>query len=186
MTTERSNWFISRNLRWTSQALAFAKARQRVHGGRAWNAMQELSDDVGQCFALYFNSTIGAIVRTAYGQSTQHGRATIQVGAIGGLPCPDFAADTPAAQHARDVAAQHFDTLAGLELSPFAYCFRDSNRHQIDLVVAAMLGLNPADSAVHEMLEHYRLLFSSEPNVNGRQKSIVRALDSYRAVGRES
>lgn len=42
-----------------------------------------------------------------------------------------------------------------------------------------MLGLDPADSVVHEMLEHYRLLFSSEPNVNGRQKSIVRALEQY-------
>ncbi len=64
-----------------------------------------------------------------------------------------------------------------MELQPFAYCFRDTNRHQIDLVVAEMLGLDPADTAVHEMLEHYRLLFSSEPNVNGRQRSIVNALE---------
>ena len=179
MALERSSWFISRNLRWTSQAIAIAKTRQRVHGGRAWNDLQDLSDDIGQCLALYFNSTFGAIVRTAYGQSTQSGRATIQVGAIGGLPCPDFAADTPDAQHARDVADQYFDALAWMELQPFAYCFRDSNRHQIDLVVAEMLGLDPADTAVHEMLEHYRLLFSSEPNVNGRQKSIVKALEQH-------
>ena len=69
--------------------------------------------------------------------------------------------------------------LASTELQPFAYCFRDTNRHQIDLVVAEMLGIDPAGTAVREMLEHYRLLFSSEPNVNGRQKSIVKALEQY-------
>ena len=42
-----------------------------------------------------------------------------------------------------------------------------------------MLGLDPAAATIRDMLEHYRLLFSSEPNVNGRQKSIVTALDSY-------
>ena len=66
-----------------------------------------------------------------------------------------------------------------MELQSFTYYFRDTNRHQIDLVVAEMLGQDPANSAVQEMLEHYRLLFSSEPNVNGRQKSIVKALEQY-------
>ena len=47
-----------------------------------------------------------------------------------------------------------------------------------------MLGLDPA-AAIHDMLECGRL-FASEPNVNGRQKSIVRALDSYRKRKRES
>lgn len=176
---QRSKWFVNRNLRLTSQATAIAKTETTTHGGRSWNALQDLPDDIGQCLALYCNSTFGAIVRNAYGQSTHPGRATIQIGAIGGLPCPDFAADTPAAQHARNIATRYFDTLASLELQPFAYCFRDTNRHQIDLVVAEMLGLDPADSAVQEMLEHYRLLFSSEPNVNGRQKSIVKALEQY-------
>ena len=88
MTTERSNWFISRNLRWTSQALAFARTRQRVHGGRAWNALQELSDDIGQCLAPYFNSTFGAIVRTAYGQSTQQAVPQSKSGPSAGYRAP--------------------------------------------------------------------------------------------------
>ena len=183
---QRSNWFIGRNLRWTSQAIVIANTRQRVHGGNGWNALQDLSDEIGTCIALYFNSTFGVIVRSAYGQSTHPGRAQIQINAIAGLPCPDFAVDTPAAQHARDIAARYFDTLASMELQPFAYCFRDTNRHQIDLVVAEMLGLDPAAAAIRDMLEYYRLLFCSEPNVNGRQKSIVRALDSYRQQERES
>lgn len=180
MVQSRSHWFLSRNLRWTSQAIAVANTAKLVHGGRAWNAMQELSSEVGQCIALYYNSVFGAIVRNAYGQSTQAGRATIQVGSIPGLPCPAFHADTPEAQRAREIAGQHFDELSRLPLEPFAYCFRDTNRHQIDSVAAEMLGLDSEDQALQGMLAHYRVLFASEPNVNGRQKSILAALEEYR------
>lgn len=180
MVQSRSHWFLSRNMRWTSQAIAAAGTVRLTHGGRAWNAMQGLSNEAGQCIALYYNSVFGAIVRNAYGQSTQAGRATIQVGAIPGLPCPAFQADTPDAQRARDIAGQHFDELSRLTLEPFAYCFSDANRHRIDSVVAEMLGLDPQDPAIQEMLAHYRLLFASEPNVNGRQKSIIAALESHR------
>ena len=181
MVQSRGLWFLSRNLRWTSQATAVVKTTKRVHGGRAWNAMQELSNGVGQCMALYYNSTFGAIARSSYGQSTQAGRATIQVKAIEGLPCPAFHTDTPDAEHARDIANRNFDRLSKLSLEPFAYCFRDANRHEIDSVVAEMLGLDSKDQAIQEMQAHYRLLFASEPNVNGRQKSIITALESYKA-----
>lgn len=180
MAQRRSQWFLSRNMRWTSQAIALANTARLVHGGRAWNAMQGLSDETGQCIALYYNSAFGAIVRNAYGQSTQAGRATIQVGAIPGLPCPAFHSDTPEAQRAREIAGQHFDELSRLPLDPFAYCFRDANRHRIDLVVAEMLGLDPSDTGVRDMLAYYRLLFAGEPNVNGRQKSILAALEECR------
>ena len=180
MVLGRSNWFLSRNIRWTSQAVAAASIPTLAHGGRAWNAMQGLSNSVAQCLALYYNSTFGAIVRTAYGQSTQAGRAPIQIGSIPGLPCPAFHADTPEAQRARDIANRNFGKLSRLPLEPFAYCFRDASRHKIDLAVAEMLGLDPGDAAIREMLEHYRLLFASEPNVNGRQKSILAALESHR------
>ncbi len=179
MVEKRGRWFISRNLRWTSQALAFAHTRNENHGGRAWNAIQDISDEAGRCAALFYNSVFGAIVRQVYGQSTQPGRATMQVGAINGIPCPDFGADTPAARRARDIAAARFESCSELDLEPFAYCFRDENRHEIDSVVAEMLGLNPADAGVQAMLAHYRLLFAKEPNVNGRQKKILSALVSF-------
>ena len=179
MVKNRSKWFISRNLRWTSQATAVSRTTKPAHGGRAWNAMQKVSDNAGQCIALYYNSTIGAIVRNAYGQSTQAGRAPIQIGSIPGLPYPAFHADTPEAQRARDIANRNFGQLSCLPLEPFAYCFRDTNRHKIDSVVAEMLGLDPQDEAVKEMLAYYRLLFASEPNVNGRQKKIMEALENH-------
>ena len=180
MAASRSVWFVNRNIRWTSQATAVAKSAYPIHGGRSWNALQNMDEAVGRCVALYLNSIFGAIVRNAYGQSTHPGRAPIQVGAIAGLPCPDFAADTPAAQRARTIAGQRFDQLAALPLEPFAYCFRDAGRHKIDAAVADMLGIDATDETVAEMLASYRLAFAGEPNVNGRQKPIVAALAKYR------
>ena len=177
MVQSRSLWFLSRNLRWTSQTTAVVRTAKLAHGGRAWNAMQGLSNAVGQCMALYYNSTFGAIVRSSYGQSTQAGRAPIQVGSIAGLPCPAFHADTTAAANARSTANKYFNSLSKKELQSFAYCFRDKNRHEIDSVVAEMMGLDSKDQSIQEMLAHYRLLFASEPNVNGRQKSILKAIE---------
>ena len=179
MVRKRSRWFLSRNMRWTSQAVVVVKTPRAAHGGRAWNALQEISDEVGQCIALYYNSVFGAAVRNSYGQSAQAGRATIQVGAIAGLPCPAFHADTEEARRARELGQQHFSRLSKLKLEPFSYCFRDKNRHEIDSVVAEMLGLDPNDESVQEMLDHYRGLFAGEPSVNGRQTSIIRAIEDH-------
>lgn len=179
MVQTRSQWFLSRNLRWTSQALAMVRTTKPVHGGRAWNAIQRLEDDIGQCIALYYNSIFGAIVRNAYGQSTQAGRAPIQIGAIAGLPCPNFGGDTPASIHARAVADRHFLELSTKPLQPFAYCFSDKHRHAIDSVVAEMLGLNSDDEAVQELLRHYRGLFTREPSVHGRQRRILKAIEKH-------
>ena len=179
MVEKRSQWFVSRNLRWTSQSVAFAKTNNAVHGGNAWNAIQGLADSHGACLTLFYNSIFGAITRQAYAQSTQPGRAMVHVKAIDGLPCPNFGADTPEADRARRIAGMWFDSLSDLELEPFAYCFRDENRHQIDSTVAEMLGLNPNDPDVKAMLAHYRLLFASEPNVNGRNRNILAALKQF-------
>ncbi len=181
VTPRRSHWFIKRDLRWTSQATAIGKTPNLAHGGPTWNALQINNDEAAKATALFYNSTLGAILRNAYANSTQAGRARVHINAIAGLPCPAFNAETPGAERARQIATSNFERLSNLKLQPFAYCFRDTNRHEIDLVVAKMLGLDPDDQAVQDMLEHYRLLFASEPNVNGRQKSIVKALDAYKS-----
>ena len=170
---KQSQWFVSRGLRWTTQAIALAHTSTPVHGGRNWNALQDVDGDVAQAVTLFYNSIFGGIVRQAYGQTQQAGRATIQVRAVEGLPCPDFHADTSEARHARGIAAKRFDELSALKLQPFAYCFKDTNRHWIDAAVAEMLGFDSLDADVQAMMAHYRLIFASEPNVNGRKKSIL-------------
>ena len=42
-----------------------------------------------------------------------------------------------------------------------------------------MLGLDSKDESIKEMLNHYRMLLASEPNVNGRQASILEAIEKY-------
>ena len=175
----RSRYFFSQNLRWTSQATAAVVTAQPYHGGNAWNALQGLTTEIGQAISIFYNSIFGAIIRTVYAQSTQPGRALMRGQAIAGIPCPNFSAGTPEAQQALTVATQEFPRLAKLTLEPFAYCFQDKNRHEIDLVTAQMLGLDITDPIVTDMLAYYRLIFASEPNVNGRTKNIVKAIKDY-------
>ena len=65
---------------------------------------------------------------------------------------------------------------------PFAACIEDTNRHQIDSVVAEMLGLDPSDDQIQAMLERYRFLFARQPNVHGGQQRYLNALKRYQAA----
>lgn len=179
LNEKRSCWFFSRNLDQASQALSVAHTRSPAHGGRSWNALQVADDSVGKAIALFYNSIFGAIVRHAYGQNTQDRRASMQIRATQGIPCPDFTADSDAARRALDIAEREFDWLAALELEPFGFCFQDPNRHEIDFAAAEMLGLDPTDGQISELLARYRLLFAREPNVNGRKRAILDALAEY-------
>ena len=177
---QRSQWFFKRNMRWTSQPTAAAHTKNVAHGGAAWTALCEISDETGKAIALYYNSIFGGIIRNAYGANQKQGRSEIRIKATAATPCPAFHANTPEAQRAREIAARHFDELASLELKAFAYCFQDANRHRIDNVVAEMLGLDSNDSEVQEMLNYWRILFAGEPNVNGRNSKIVAALAKHK------
>ena len=179
LNDQRSRWLFSRNLDQASQALSVAHTRDLAHGGRSWNALQVTDAAIGKAVALFYNSIFGAIVRHAYGQNTQDRRAAVQIRATQGIPCPDFTADSDAARRALNIAEREFDRLAALDLEPFGFCFQDPNRHQIDLAAAAMLGLDPNDAGIRELLARYRLLFAREPNVNGRKRAILTALAEY-------
>lgn len=179
MIPQRSQWFIKRGMSMVSQSIAFAHTSHEVHGGRAWNAMLGGASDVMRAVALFHNSIFGGILQTAYGSIQQSGRVQLQVGAIGGLSCPAFNDETPEAKQARDVAAREFERLSRLELQPFAYCFLDENRHQIDNTVAEMIGLDPSDNNVQRMLYDYRMLFARQRSVNGGRKTIKDALRRY-------
>ena len=181
MAAYRSSFHINRNISWTSQALAAAHTRRAVHGGSAWNALQGRNESANKAVSLFLNSVWGCLILNAYAKSGQRGpRARLQVKGIPGLPCPAFHLDTPAAQQARAIADRNFDELARLDLEPLAYCFRDANRHRIDSVVAEMLGLDPQDKEVQDMLAYWRVLFAGEPNVNGRNTEITAALAAHR------
>lgn len=176
MAQKRSRWFLSRNLRWTSQSLAFAKTDGLCHGGAGWNALQGLATPTGKCLALYYNSTFGAIVRSFYAASSVFGRARLQVKAIEGLPCPDFAADNDMSGAARQLANERFDELSALALRPFGFSFWDDNRKRIDDAVARMLGLDVQSEQIQNLLTQYRRMFVTEPIVHGYNRRIEKSL----------
>lgn len=178
---QRSQWFIKRGMRWTSQATTMAHTGALVHGGSAWTALLDGETASMQAVALFHNSVFGGILRNAYAAIQQLGRAMLHISAIGGLSCPEFNADTPEAAEAREIAADRFDELSNLDLMPFAACIEDTSRHQIDNTVAEMLGLDPSDDQIQAMLDHYRFLFARQPNVHGGQKRYLKALKRYRA-----
>ena len=68
----------------------------------------------------------------------------------------------------------HIPRLTGRVSHDFAS--PSEKRWRVNDVVAEMIGLDPADAQVREMLAYYRLMFASEPNVNGRNRGILEAL----------
>ena len=175
MLAQRSDLFISRTLRLTSQALAAARTPQPAMGGRAWTTLQSGNDDVKAALAIWLNSTFGLMLRTCYSQTTQPGRATMQIRALSGFPIPDFSADSEAGELARATARRHYGELSTSELQPASYAFRDVNRHRIDSVALEMLGLSENQQAI-AAVNTLRNQWCREPAVHGSNNAIMRAL----------
>ena len=174
MLAQRSDLFISRNLRMTSQALAAARTADPAMGGSTWTAL--LADaGVKDALAIWLNSTLGLLTRVCYGQTTQAGRSRMQIRALAGFPVPDFAAATPAGQQARQIAQERYKELADLSLEPISYAFRDANRHQLDAAALELVGLG-GNAAAARALAHLRSLWCREPAVHGGSEAIMKAL----------
>ena len=110
MWGRRTTLFYQRDMRWTSQAVLSVMTRSGAMGGRAWTGLSHGDERVKKAFALWANSVYGMVTYWATGQRTQHGRSTMQVNAIRGVKCPDFAALGGAAL---DRAAAAFDGIVG-------------------------------------------------------------------------
>ena len=175
MLAQKGDLFISRTLRMTSQALAAARTAKPALGGRAWTAL--LADDAGvkAALSIWLNSTPAMMLRTAYAQTTQQGRATMQIKALSGFPVPDFAANSDAGKHARQLALEQIDDLSVLKLRPFSYALHDRKRVRIDEIALAMLGLSGDDAALRA-LSDLREQWCREPSVHGGSPSIMRLL----------
>ena len=174
MLAQRSDLFISRNLRMTSQALAAARTADLAMGGSTWTALL-VDDEVKDALAIWLNSTLGLLTRVCYGQTTQAGRSRMQIRGLAGFPVPDFAAATPAGQHARQLAQERYEELAALSLEPISYAFRDGNRHQLDAAALELVGLG-GNAAAARALAHLRSLWCREPAVHGGSEAIMKAL----------
>ena len=175
MLDQRSDLFISRTLRTTSQALAAARTPENVMGGRAWTSLICNDQDVKSALIIWLNSTLGLLIRNCYAQTTQQGRATMGVKAIAGFPVPDFSADGVISEHARSVARDRIEELSALRLQPVSYAFRDLGRHRIDEVTLEMLGLDSDDLAARAVAT-LRNQLCREPSVHGGSPTIMSTL----------
>ena len=156
----RGTLHYARGLRWTSQKLVAAMTSTPTYGGRAWTTLQADDENILYAFALWANSTFGALVHWTRGSRTQQGRASVQVNGIKKIPCPDLRQLTNAKLAA---AAKAFQNLANKELLPVCQLHADPVRHEIDEAVADMLGL-PYDP---QAIAHLRRIWCAEPSVHG-------------------
>ena len=177
MLAAAGNFHLSRGLGSAAQKIAVAYTESDCMGGRSWNTLKA-DAAVAKSVALFLNSTIGLIIRIGYGQQSQLGRAPINVKAIDGHPIPDFAADNEAGAVARQVAVENFDRLRVLELDRIALAAVDANRHEIDRVVAKMLGL-PEGDRTESMLADWRALMCLQPAINANNKEVIATLKAH-------
>lgn len=176
MLATAGHFHLSRNLRMSAQKIAMAYTEMECLGGRSWTTIKAIGETgTAEALALFLNSTYGMLIRVGYGQSTDPGRSTIQVRAIDGHPVPDFAADSPAGQQARQIARDNFARLRQLELDRISLSVLDPNRAEIDRVVTLMLGL-PYNPATERMLQSWRRLMCLQPGVNARNKETLEKL----------
>ena len=95
--------------------------------------------------------------------------------ALAGFPISDFAAYNDAGQQARAIAREHIGELATLELQPASYAFHDANRHRIDAVALAMIGLGENQQA-GAAIDALRQQWCREPAAHGGTIPIMQAL----------
>ena len=162
MRQKTSCFFISRNLRYTSQALAAAFIPDSAMGGRAWNAIQEVPENTGKICTLWFNSTLGILLRFKEAQRQQQGRGTMQTKQVGSLLIIDFRT-LPAKRLNR--AKKDFDLIAQKDMLPVACLNKDPVREEIDEAIIRLLDLPTTASGAFKDL---RKRLSREPTITGK------------------
>jgi len=167
----RGTLHYARGLQWTSQKLVAATTQYPVYGGSAWTTLLSDDDDLLRAFALWANSTFGAIVYWTRGSRTQQGRARVQVNAIKQIPCPDLRR-LPAGK--LSAAAEAFEQLADRELLPVCQLHADPARHAIDQAVMAMFDLSGGAGALAPL----RRLWCAEPSVHGNNSQALAMLSA--------
>ena len=174
MLEKRSDLFVARNLRWTSQALVAASTKRPMMGGRAWTALLHEEQPVKDAFALWANSTFGMLLYWARGGRQQAGRSMMQVRALGELPVPDFAATGEHARRARTIA-EMFTECSTQTMLPGCLAWKDPSRVKLDEIVCRMLGLSQEDEKIIGTL---REAWCREPSVHGNSKKAMAAWDA--------
>ena len=168
------HFHLCRNLRMSSQKIAFCYTENSCMGGRAWTTIFS-GDGASKAIALFLNSTYGLIIRTGYGETTVPGRSTMGVTAVDSHPIPDFTSDSDAGKQAREIAVDNFDRLRQLKFQRISLSALDENRIELDRVVTLMLDI-PWNQEAERMLDAWRRLMCQQPAVHDNTDETLVAL----------
>ena len=153
--------FYARGMRWTSQKILAAVTQQRLHGGRAWTALQAKNRKAEKCYALWLNSTLGMAIHWSRAGRQQAGRGPTQVQAIQAMQVPELGR---LPEQTLNLGAKLFDKLARKELLPGRAAAIDETRAEIDDAISEMLGWGDDEK---EAIRSIRERWCQEASVQG-------------------
>ncbi len=152
MLNKSSKLHFARELRSNTQKLASVLTDQPLLGVRSWITLKPKSSKEGdlETACLWFNSTLGFLVRLPHANRPYPGRSTITHSTIPSLKALDLKSLT---EEQLRQGKDSFEQIREKTLQPFHRMNVDKTRQEIDTVLCRILGLNTEDIAkIRDML----------------------------------
>ena len=152
MLAESSKLHFACELRSNTQKLAAVFTDQSLLGVRSWITLKPKSPKAGdlETACLWFNSTLGFLIRLAHANRPYPGRSLITHTTIPSLLALDISSLT---SKQRRQGKNSFRQIREMTLQPFHRMNVDKTRQEIDAALCRILGVNPKNMAkIRDML----------------------------------
>lgn len=152
MLARSSRLHFACELRSNTQRLAAVLTDQPLLGVRSWITLKPKSPKAGdlETICLWFNSTLGFLMRLAHANRPYPGRSLITHSTIPSLLALDISFLT---SKQRRQGKNSFQKIREMTLQPFHQMNIDTTRQEIDVALCRILGLDPEDIAkIRDML----------------------------------
>ena len=171
-----SHVHYNRDLRFNSQSLVVATTDRRCIGGRSWPSIIFEKPDHEYAFALWCNSTLGALLHWWVANKTQSGRGTTTVTSIPNIPTLDVRTLTDEQVTAAKAA---FCDLRERRFLPFDQIDEDPARAELDRrLLVDVLDLPETLCAPDGPVDLLRRKLAREPQIHGGKQTRVVFSDS--------
>ena len=152
MLAKSSKLHFACEVRSNTQRLVAVLTDRPVLGVRSWITLKPKSPKAGdlETACLWFNSTLGFLIRLAHANRPYPGRSLITHSTISSLIALDVNSLT---KKQRRQGKNSFRQIREMTLQPFHRMNVDTARQEIDITLCRILGLNPEDIAkIRDML----------------------------------
>ena len=163
---EKTDIFIQRNIRWTSQKVLVARTNISILGGSSWAGLSHNDETLKFAFTVWANSIFGFIAYWQQGQRQQSGRTRMQIADTHKLLVPDFSDSRLAARAAEAHKTENIDQLFTTQLDRANKCGEDPHRQQLNLIAAKILGI--PEEHQEEIIKRLSQAWAAEPSVATR------------------